>query len=253
MLETAVKEQALTEERKKIDTQIANLRDYIETRRYYLTAKRVFDIVFSLLAILFIFSWLFPIIWILIKLDSRGPAFFIQRRVGFLGRSFPCLKFRTMCVNSEANSKQATENDPRITRMGRFLRKSNLDEMPQFLNVLAGHMSIVGPRPHMYNDCLSFSRAVGSYKFRNLMKPGITGLAQVKGYRGPAQSFEKIFRRYQWDAFYIRNAGFLLDMRIVHRTAVQTVSYLFSRFTVIENLPDMSIRKEWIDPSNVFN
>ena len=85
------------------------------------------------------------------------------------------------------------------------------------------------------------------------MKPGITGLAQVKGYRGPAQSFEKIFRRYQWDAFYIRNAGFLLDVRIVHRTAVQTVSYIFSRFTVIENLPDMSIRKEWIDPSNVFN
>ncbi len=253
MLETAVKEQALTEERKKIDTQIANLRDYIETRRYYLTAKRVFDIVFSLLAILFIFSWLFPIIWILIKLDSRGPAFFMQRRVGFLGRSFACIKFRTMCVNSEANSKQATENDPRITRMGRFLRKSNLDEMPQFLNVLAGHMSIVGPRPHMYNDCLSFSRAVGSYKFRNLMKPGITGLAQVKGYRGPAQSFEKIFRRYQWDAFYVRNAGFLLDLRIVHRTAVQTVSYIFSRFTVIENLPDMSIRKEWIDPSNVFN
>ena len=138
MLETAVKEQALTEGRKKIDTQIANLRDYIETRRYYLTAKRVFDIVFSLLAILFIFSWLFPIIWILIKLDSRGPVFFMQQRVGFLGRSFPCLKFRTMYVNSEANSRQATENDPRITRMGRFLRNSNLDEMPQFLNVLSG-------------------------------------------------------------------------------------------------------------------
>jgi putative colanic acid biosynthesis UDP-glucose lipid carrier transferase len=155
--------------------------------------------------------------------------------------------------NSEANTKQATENDPRITRMGKFLRHSNLDEIPQFLNVLVGHMSVVGPRPHMYQDCSNFSRVVDAYKFRNLMKPGITGLAQVKGYRGPAQSFDKIFRRYQWDAFYVRNAGFWLDMRIVHRTAMQTLSYIFSKFAVIEDLPGVAIGNEWIEPKRVLN
>jgi putative colanic acid biosysnthesis UDP-glucose lipid carrier transferase len=253
MLETNVKEKESSAERKKINIEIIRLRGYIDNRRDFLIAKRLFDIIVSLIAIIFVFSWLFPILWLLIKLDSRGPAFFVQRRVGFLGRSFPCLKFRTMYINAEANSKQATENDPRITRMGRFLRHSNLDEVPQFLNVLAGHMSIVGPRPHMYQDCLAFSRAVGSYKFRNLMKPGITGLAQVKGYRGPAQSFDKIFRRYQWDAFYIRNAAFWMDMRIVHRTALQTISYVFSKLISIEDLSEVSLRQEWAEPKNVLN
>src|ERR1700733_6477457 len=150
-----------------------SLRAYVDQRKNYLLAKRIFDIVLSLFVLLFLFSWLFPILYLLIRLDSRGPVFFVQKRVGFLGRSFPCLKFRTMHVNAEANTKQATDNDPRITRMGRFLRISNLDEIPQFLNVLVGHMSIVGPRPHMYKDCASFSQVVDSYKFRSLMKPGI--------------------------------------------------------------------------------
>jgi putative colanic acid biosynthesis UDP-glucose lipid carrier transferase len=239
--------------RKEISTKSIDLRSYITGRHGYLSAKRVFDIVSSLLVILFIFSWLFPILWLLIKLDSRGPVFFVQKRVGFLGRSFPCLKFRTMYINSEANTRQATENDPRITRMGRFLRHSNLDEIPQFLNVLMGHMSVVGPRPHMYKDCSNFSRVVDSYKFRSLMKPGITGLAQVKGYRGPAQSFDKIFRRYQWDAFYVRNANFWFDLRIVHRTAMQTFSYILSKFIVIEDLPGVAVGKEWVEPKNVLN
>lgn len=252
MLETNIKETTLAAERKKIES-IVSLRIYIDSRRGYLLGKRVFDLVASVMVIIFIFSWLFPILWILIKLDSRGPVFFVQKRVGFLGRSFPCLKFRTMYVNAEADTMQATETDPRITRMGRFLRQSNLDEIPQFLNVLAGHMSLVGPRPHMYKDCLSFSRAVDSYKFRSLMKPGITGLAQVKGYRGPAQSFDKIFRRYQWDAFYVRNAGFWLDMKIVHRTAMQTISYLFSKIIAIEDLSEMTMRTEWVEPKNVLN
>jgi putative colanic acid biosynthesis UDP-glucose lipid carrier transferase len=105
----------------------------------------------------------------------------------------------------------------------------------------------------MYQDCSNFSMVVDAYKFRNLMKPGITGLAQVKGYRGPAQSFDKIFRRYQWDAFYVRNAGFWLDMRIVHRTAMQTLSYIFSKFVVIEELPGVAIGNEWIEPKRVLN
>ena len=230
-----------------------SLRAYIDQRKNYLLAKRIFDIVLSLFVLLFLFSWLFPILYLLIRLDSRGPVFFVQKRVGFLGRSFPCLKFRTMQVNAEANTKQATDNDPRITRMGRFLRISNLDEIPQFLNVLVGHMSIVGPRPHMYKDCASFSQVVDSYKFRSLMKPGITGLAQVKGYRGPAQSFDKIFRRYQWDAFYVRNASFWLDLRIVHFTAMQTFSFLLRKFIVFDDVPTPSMVQEWIEPKNVLN
>jgi putative colanic acid biosynthesis UDP-glucose lipid carrier transferase len=230
-----------------------DFRAYISQRQSYLLGKRIFDIAVSVLVLLFIFSWLFPILFLLIKLDSRGPVFFVQRRVGFLGRSFPCLKFRTMHINAEADTKQATEKDPRITRMGSFLRLSNLDELPQFLNVVAGHMSIVGPRPHMYNDCTNFSRVVDSYKFRSLMKPGISGLAQVKGYRGPALNFEQIFRRYQWDAFYIRNAGFWLDLRIIHRTAIQTLFYFFKKLVVIEDLSEMTLGKEWIEPKNVLN
>jgi len=253
MLETSKVRKKRNTKRNRIDASTINLRSYIDTRYNYLSVKRIFDIVVSSLVIVLIFSWLFPILWLLIKLDSKGPVFFVQKRVGFLGRSFPCLKFRTMYNNSEANTKQATEDDPRITRMGRFLRHSNLDEIPQFLNVLVGHMSVVGPRPHMYQDCSNFSMVVDAYKFRNLMKPGITGLAQVKGYRGPAQSFDKIFRRYQWDAFYVRNAGFWLDMRIVHRTAMQTLSYIFSKFVVIEELPGVAIGNEWIEPKRVLN
>lgn len=253
MFETSKVRKRSDKKGNRIDASNINLRNYIETRVNYLSAKRIFDIIVSSLVIVLIFSWLFPILWLLIKLDSGGPVFFIQKRVGFLGRSFPCLKFRTMYGNSEANTKQATENDPRITRMGRFLRRSNLDEIPQFLNVLVGHMSVVGPRPHMYRDCSNFSRVVDTYKFRSLMKPGITGLAQVKGYRGPAQSFDKIFRRYQWDAFYVRNAGFWLDMRIVHRTATQTIAYIFSKFIVIEKLPEVSVGSEWIEPKRVLN
>lgn len=228
------------------------LRHYIIKSRNYRLAKRIFDITVSFFLLLFVFSWLFPLLYILIKLDSKGPVFFIQRRVGYLGRSFPCLKFRTMYLNKDANTRQATDNDPRITRVGKFLRRSNLDEFPQFLNVLAGHMSIVGPRPHMYKDCHKFSEVVGGYKFRNLIKPGITGLAQVKGYRGPAQTFEKIFRRYQWDAFYVRNANFWLDLRIIHNTAMQTFSYILNKFIVIEEV-SAPLSEEWIPSNKLLN
>jgi len=253
MVETAKFEQKDYTTRKKMAERTVSLRNYIETRHNYLSAKRIFDVLISLSVIVFIFSWLFPILWLLIRLDSKGPVLFVQKRVGFLGRSFDCLKFRTMYVNAEANTRQATENDPRITRMGKFLRYSNLDEVPQFLNVLMGHMSIVGPRPHMYKDCSTFSRVVDSYKFRSIMKPGITGLAQVKGYRGPAQNFDQIFRRFQWDAFYVRNANFWLDMRIIHRTAMQTFSSILRKLIVIEELPGVSMGQEWMEPKNVLN
>lgn len=203
-----------------------SLRHYLQRRKPYLMLKRSFDILFSLAVIILLLSWLFPIIAILVKISSRGPVLFMQRRVGFLGRSFDCYKFRTMVVNREAHLVQATRNDPRITPIGRVLRVTNLDELPQFINVLLGHMTIVGPRPHMFNDCREFSKVVENYKLRNLVKPGITGLAQVKGYRGPAKDYESIFRRYQWDAFYVRNANFWLDLRIVRRTAAQTFTHV---------------------------
>ncbi|MDR3712748.1 MAG: sugar transferase [Puia sp.] len=220
-----VKEALFVERSATIRKDLIILRKNETERFWYLLLKRSFDVLISSLITLLVLSWLMPLLAIIIRLDSKGGVFFIQHRVGYRGRSFPCLKLRTMYVNAEAHSRQAVENDVRITRVGNFLRKSNLDELPQFINVLLGHMSIVGPRPHMHKDCTTFSAMVATYEFRHLMRPGITGLAQVKGYRGPAQHFESIFRRYQWDAFYIRNAGFWLDLRIIYRTGIQTLGY----------------------------
>jgi putative colanic acid biosynthesis UDP-glucose lipid carrier transferase len=234
MIETTQTKSIFSRTSYKTGKKDVELRDYIENRYKYLIFKRILDVSISLAVTVFILSWLLPIVYLLLKLDSKGPLFFVQQRVGFLGRSFPCLKLRTMYVNAEANTRQADENDPRITRLGSFLRKSNLDELPQFLNVLAGHMSIVGPRPHMHRDCLDFSKVVESYKFRHLARPGITGLAQVKGYRGPAHDFERIFKRYQWDAFYIRNANFWLDLRIIRKTTAQTIIYIFSKLFLLD-------------------
>lgn len=204
-----------------------SFRTYIRQRKKYLVAKRSFDIVLSVAVIVFILSWLLPVVVLIIKLSSKGSVFFVQKRVGFLGRSFNCYKFRTMVVNKEADSKQAVQNDPRITRLGKFLRNSNLDELPQFFNVLIGDMTIVGPRPHMHSDCENFAEVVDNYRFRSIVKPGITGLAQVKGFRGPAKTYESIFKRYQWDAFYVRNANFWMDLRIVRKTAWQTVYFIY--------------------------
>jgi putative colanic acid biosysnthesis UDP-glucose lipid carrier transferase len=197
-------------------------------RKLYLTGKRAFDVVISLLVTCFVLSWLIPVLAILIKLDSRGPVFFIQRRVGFLGRNFSCLKLRTMVVNEDSDIIQARDNDPRITRLGHFLRITSLDELPQFINVLLGEMSIVGPRPFMKSDDLSFNQVVSNYKLRYFARPGITGMAQVKGYRGPAVSFHSIFHRYQWDAFYIRNASPSLDFKIIRLTVQQIFKSIFS-------------------------
>lgn len=213
-----------------------NFRQFVDSKRKYFIFKRIFDISFALLVTVFILSWLIPIIALLIVLETRGPVFFIQRRVGMGGRIFRCIKFRSMVVNSEANKQQAKPNDYRITRIGNFLRNSNLDEFPQFLNVLIGDMSIVGPRPHMLEDCKVFSDLVAEYKFRNMVKPGITGLAQIKGYRGPARDFTSIFRRYQYDSFYIRNTSFLLDLRIIQATFIQTKAVLGQKLLGVSNM-----------------
>jgi len=193
---------------------------------------RLFDIIFSFIVIVAILSWLTPIIGLLIILDSGGPVFFAQRRVGRNGRSFLCYKFRTMILNGDADRLQAARNDKRITFIGNILRKSNLDELPQFFNVFIGDMSIVGPRPHMHSDYDKFSSLVKRYEFRSMVRPGITGLAQIRGFSGPATDMESIFGRYQWDAFYVRNAGFLLDLRIMRKTMMQQLRFGFNGLTV---------------------
>jgi putative colanic acid biosynthesis UDP-glucose lipid carrier transferase len=180
--------------------------------------KRTFDIVFSLAVISLIFSWLFPIIALLIRINSKGPVFFRQKRSGLDNNEFWCWKFRTMYVNDDSNSKQATRNDSRITPIGRILRKTSLDELPQFFNVLIGNMSVVGPRPHMLKHTEEYSKIIDNYMVRHYVKPGVTGLAQAKGYRGETTTPQAMKNRVRVDMFYVENWSFSLDIKIVFMT-----------------------------------
>jgi putative colanic acid biosynthesis UDP-glucose lipid carrier transferase len=237
-------------------TTAISYRNFLQQHKRFLLWKRIVDVLFSFLIVVFLLSWLLPIIALLIKLTSKGPVFFIQKRVGFLGRSFDCIKFRTMVTNEEANTKQAIENDPRITKFGRFLRLSNIDELPQFFNVLKGEMSIVGPRPHMHTDCKDFSKIIVNYKFRSIAKPGITGLAQVKGCRGPVKDADCIFRRYQWDSFYVRNQDYKLDIRIIALTiigTIKTVFYVLFATTKVEQENDETVVNYQLNAGKYLN
>lgn len=180
--------------------------------------KRVFDFVISLLVVVFILSWLIPILSLLILIESRGPIFFKQLRTGKNNKTFYCYKFRSMRVNADSDRKQASRNDSRITRIGRILRKTSLDEFPQFLNVLRGEMSIVGPRPHMVKHTSDYSKLVDQYMIRQFLKPGITGWAQVNGYRGEITDTEQIRNRVQYDLWYLENWSVWLDIRIMFLT-----------------------------------
>jgi len=184
--------------------------------------KRVFDIIFSLLVIIFIFSWLYPIIFILTKISSPGPVFFIQERVGVKNEKFNCYKFRTMKITDSKNSvnfQPVVENDPRVTKIGRILRKSNLDEFPQFINVLKSDMSVVGPRPHAVFYDERYGKIVDTIRIRHLVKPGITGWAQVRGFRGDVPDEEENIRRtrkrIEYDIWYIENWSLTLDVQII--------------------------------------
>ena len=181
-------------------------------------AKKIFDVVFALGVIVLIFPWLFPILIMLIKLGSKGPVFFKQARTGEDQQAFTCLKFRTMRVNTLSDELQATKNDPRITKLGAFMRKTNLDELPQFFNVLSGSMSVVGPRPHMLRHTEQYSELINNYLVRHFAKPGITGWAQVNGYRGETKKVEDMKHRVECDIWYIENWTFLLDLKIIWRT-----------------------------------
>ena len=203
--------------------QNAVIRSFVASRKKYLFFKRGFDIVSSLLILFLLMSWLLPLISLVIIIDSKGPVFFRQKRMGRNGKLFYCIKFRTMIENQEADERPAEENDERITKAGKILRRTNLDELPQFFNVLAGHMSIVGPRPHMLVDCIRFSFVIPSYQFRNLIRPGITGWAQVNGYHGLTADYESIILRYYWDAQYVRKAGLWLDLKIIGATVIQSM------------------------------
>lgn len=186
--------------------------------------KRTFDILFSVIVLVGICSWLFPIISIIIKTTSKGPVFFIQKRYGFHEEVFNCIKFRTMIVNDESSTKTTSENDARITRFGKLLRKTSLDEMPQFINVLKGEMSIVGPRPHMLAVDNYYKPKIGRYSLRSMASPGITGLAQVNGLRGDSGDVEiEMTKRVLADAFYVRNWSFMLDLVIILKTVLLVV------------------------------
>jgi len=182
--------------------------------------KRMFDIVFSFLVITFLLSFLIPILALLIKLNSKGPVFFVQKRTGINNKTFKCLKFRSMKVNNESDEKQATEGDKRITALGNFLRKSNFDELPQFFNVFFGQMSVVGPRPHMLKHTELYSGLIERYLVRHYVKPGITGFAQVSGYRGETDELWKMEKRVQYDMQYLENWNFWWDIKIIIMTFI---------------------------------
>jgi len=179
--------------------------------------KRLFDIVFALLVILTIFPIIFPIIAIAIKLDSEGPILFKQPRQGKKNKLFDCYKFRSMYIHG-ASEKQATKDDPRITKVGRFLRKTNLDELPQFFNVLMGNMSVVGPRPHISSQLDQYGAAIKKYKVRHFVTPGITGYAQVNGYRGETKEVSLMEKRVEYDVIYMENWSLSLDIKIIFLT-----------------------------------
>ncbi|KOS07092.1 hypothetical protein AM493_14395 [Flavobacterium akiainvivens] len=181
--------------------------------------KRIFDIIFSSLVIIFVLSWLTPIIALIIKLETKGPVFFKQGRPGIDETEFICYKFRSMGVNRNSEA-MAVKNDARVTKSGKFLRKTSLDELPQFFNVFLGDMSVVGPRPQLWYHNNEYKGHIHKFSDRLLVKPGITGLAQVSGYRGEINSDAEMQNRIRYDVFYIENWSILLDIRIIIQTVV---------------------------------
>ena len=186
------------------------------------TIKRTFDILFSLLVIVLLLSWIIPILAILIKLESKGPVFFKQGRPGLEENEFFCYKFRSMKLN-KITETEASKNDPRVTKMGKLMRKTSMDELPQFINVLLGDMSVVGPRPHLWSQNKSYGNKIKKYMVRHYVKPGITGLAQVKGFRGEIESDEDMINRIKFDVFYIDNWSLILDIKIIAQTIINII------------------------------
>ena len=184
--------------------------------------KRFFDVIFALLVIVFLLSWVVPLLAFLIKMESKGPVFFKQGRPGLDEKEFYCYKFRSMKLNG-TTEKEASKNDPRVTKIGKFMRKTSMDELPQFINVLFGEMSVVGPRPHLWSQNKSYGNKIKKYMVRHYVKPGITGLAQVKGFRGEIESDEDMINRIKLDVFYIDNWSLILDLKIIVQTILNII------------------------------
>lgn len=197
---------------------------------FYFRTKRIMDITLSMTFVVLVMSWLVPIVALLIKLTSRGPVFFIQKRTGHKGIEFDCFKFRTMYVNKDADVKQATANDKRITPVGKFLRLTHLDETPQLFNVLLGDMSVVGPRPHMLYHTRHYAQTIPYYNLRHEAIPGMTGMAQIKGYLGEITIDRELRKRIQWDIYYLKNRSLGMDIKILVITVLQVFQKAFSVF-----------------------
>ena len=185
--------------------------------------KRSFDVLLSLFIIVGILSWLTPLLAIIIKLESKGPVFFKQKRNGLDYKEFFCYKFRSMRPSETAHLHQATKEDERITGVGRIIRKTSVDELPQFINVLKGEMAVVGPRPHMVSHTHMYAERIDKFMVRHFIKPGITGLAQVSGYRGEVENDDDIINRVKYDIFYLENWSLLLDLKIVFQTIYNAI------------------------------
>jgi putative colanic acid biosynthesis UDP-glucose lipid carrier transferase len=187
--------------------------------------KRTFDIIFSLLIIVFVLSWLSIILFILIKLESKGPLYYKHKRTGINYKEFLCYKYRSLNITKESKGTYVKQNDERVTLIGKFIRRTSIDELPQFFNVLKGDMSVVGPRPHMLSYTDDYSKKINKYNFifRHNVKPGITGLAQIKGYRGEIKRDKDIINRIKYDIFYIENWSLLLDIKIIFQTFINAI------------------------------
>lgn len=183
--------------------------------------KRLFDIVVSLCVIFFVLSWLFPIVALIIKLQSKGPVLFKQKRTGKYNKSFYCLKFRSMKVNADSDMLQASQNDERVTTFGKYLRRNSIDELPQFFNVLVGSMSVIGPRPHMLKHTLEYRALIDQYMVRHHLKAGITGWAQINGYRGETNTVSLMGKRVEHDIWYLEHWSLMLDLKILFVTIIQ--------------------------------
>ena len=185
--------------------------------------KRTFDFVMSGLFLCTVFPFIYLIVGAIIKITSPGPIFFKQKRNGINGKEFWCYKFRSMKVNKDADKVQATKNDPRKTKFGDFMRKTNIDELPQLINVFLGDMSLVGPRPHMLKHTEEYSALIDNYMVRHLVKPGITGWAQVTGFRGETKELYQMEGRVEADIWYMEHWSFLLDLFIIYKTFANVV------------------------------
>src|SRR5690554_3966799 len=185
--------------------------------------KRAFDIVLFFFIIVCVLSWLTPILGLFIKLESKGPVFFKQKRNGLDYKEFYCYKFRSKKPNPDADLYQISKDDERVTRVGRIIRKTSIDELPQFINVLKGEMSVVGPRPHMVSHTYMYAERIDKFMVRHFVKPGITGLAQISGYRGEVETDKDIIGRVKYDIFYIESWSLLLDLKIIFKTFINAV------------------------------